>query len=178
MAELATIARPYAEAAFALAREGNALPKWADMLKSLAAVSQDAQMQSAIDSPKLSSEQKTTLFTSVCGDSLNDVGRKFVQTVVSAGRAKLLPHIAQQFDALKNEAENTAIAVIRTAMPLTDVQRAEFEASLKRKFGKSIQVKETVDESLIAGAIISVGDQVIDGSAKGRLAAMAVGVKA
>jgi F-type H+-transporting ATPase subunit delta len=178
MAELATVARPYAEAAFALAREGNSMPKWAEMLRALSGVAQDAQMQSAIASPKLSAEQKTALFSNVCGDTLNDVGRKFVSTVVEAGRATLLPHIQTQFEALKNTAENSAVAVIRTAMPLTEEQRASFAQSLQRKFGKTIQIKETVDESLIAGAIISVGDQVIDGSAKGRLAAMAVGVKA
>jgi F-type H+-transporting ATPase subunit delta len=181
MAELATVARPYAEAAFALARESSdpkaSMPKWAEMLRALSGVAQDAQMQSAIDSPKLSSEQKTALFSGVCGDTLNDVGRKFVSTVVEAGRAKLLPQIYSQFETLKNEAENAAVAVIRTAMPLTEEQRASFSQSLQRKFGKTIQIKETVDESLIAGAIISVGDQVIDGSAKGRLAAMAVGVK-
>ncbi len=182
MAELATVARPYAEAAFALARESadpkTAMPKWAEMLRALSGVAQDAQMQAAISNPKLSANQKAALFTNVCGDTLNDVGRKFVSTVVESGRAALLPQISSQFEALKNAAENSAVAVIRTAMPLTDTQRAEFAQSLQRKFGKTIQIKETVDESLIAGAIISVGDQVIDGSAKGRLAAMAVGVKA
>jgi F-type H+-transporting ATPase subunit delta len=178
MAELATIARPYAEAAFALAKDSNAMGKWAEMLRALSTVSQDAQMRAALDSPKLSAAQKSSLFSSVVGDGLNDVGRKFVNTVVEAGRGKLLPHISTQFDALKNEAENAAVAMIRTAMPLTDEQRASFAQSLQKKFGKTIQIKETVDESLIAGAIISVGDQVIDGSAKGRLAAMAVGVKA
>ncbi len=182
MAELATVARPYAEAAFALARESAdpkaALPKWAEMLRALSSVAQDAQMQTAIESPKLSAAQKTELFTGVCGDALTDTGRKFISTVVEAGRAKLLPQIQLHFEALKNADENSAIAVVRTAMPLTDEQRAGFAQSLQRKFGKSIQIKETVDESLIAGAIISVGDQVIDGSAKGRLAAMAFGVKA
>jgi F-type H+-transporting ATPase subunit delta len=178
MAELATIARPYAEAAFSLAKEGNAMGKWAEMLRALSAVSQDAQMQAALDSPKLSAAQKSSLFGSVVGDGLNEVGRKFVTTVVEAGRGKLLPHISAQFDALKNEAENAAVAVIRTAMPLTAEQKSAFAASLQKKFGKTIQIEETVDESLIAGAIISVGDRVIDGSAKGRLAAMAVTVKA
>jgi F-type H+-transporting ATPase subunit delta len=178
MAELATVARPYAEAAFSLARESNSLSKWAEMLRSLSAVAQDANMQAAIESPKISVAQKTALFTSVLGDSLNDTAKRFVSTVVEAGRAKLLPFIATQFDALKNDAENTAVATIRTAMPLTSEQQAAFAEALKRKFGKAIQIKETVDESLIAGAIITVGDRVIDGSAKGRLAAMSVGVRA
>lgn len=178
MAEPATIARPYAEAAFALAKEANAMGKWAETLRALATVSQDAQMQAVLDNPKLSAAQKASLFTSVCGDTLNEMGRRFVATVVEAGRAKLLPQIQSQFEALKNEAENAAVAVIRTAMPLTDEQRSAFAAALQRRFGKTIQIKETVDESLIAGAIISVGDRVIDGSAKGRLAAMAVAVKA
>jgi F-type H+-transporting ATPase subunit delta len=181
MAELATIARPYAEAAFALARESNSMSKWAEMLRTLSTVSQDKQMVSAIDSPKLSSEQKASLFASVLGDGLNgvgDLGNRFIETVVDAGRAKLLPYIYSHFEALKNDAENSAVANIRTAMPLTDEQRVSFSQALQKKFGKVMQIKETIDESLIAGAVISVGDQVIDGSAKGRLAAMAIGVKA
>jgi F-type H+-transporting ATPase subunit delta len=178
MAELATVARPYAEAAYALAKEGNALPQWAEMLHGLAAVSQDAQVNAAIDNPKLSIADKSGIFIQVLGSGLTDAGKNFVQTVVAAGRAKLMPQIQAQFEALKNSAENTAVAQIRTAMPLTDAQRGEFEVSLKRKFGKTIQIQETVDESLIAGAIITVGDQVIDGSAKGRLATMAVGIQA
>ncbi len=178
MAELATVARPYAEAAFSLAKESGSMAKWSEMLRTLSLVSQDTQMQAAMGSPKLSGTQKTALFTSVAGNDLNDIGQRFVGTVVEAGRAALLPQISIQFDALKNSAENAAVAVIRTAMPLTDEQKTSFAASLQKKFGKTIQVKETVDESLIAGAIISVGDQVIDGSAKGRLAAMAVGIKA
>lgn len=178
MAELATVARPYAEAAFSLANEGNALSKWAEMLRALSSVAQDAQMQAAIASPKVSVAQKVALFTGVCGDTLSDAGKRFVSTVVEAGRAPLLPQISAQFDALKNSAENTAVATIRTAMPLTAEQKSEFAQSLKKKFGKTIEIKETVDESLIAGAIITVGDRVIDGSAKGRLAAMSVGVRA
>jgi F-type H+-transporting ATPase subunit delta len=83
-----------------------------------------------------------------------------------------LPAIAAQFNALKHVAENVAVAHIRTAMPLTDAQKNDLQASLAKRYGKTITLAETVDASLIAGAIISIGDNVIDGSASGRLTAM------
>ena len=110
MAELATIARPYAEAAFKLATEQNALPVWGEMLKFAAAVMKDPAMAGAIDNPKLGAEQKEALFLSVCGDRLNPVGRNFIKVLIEGDRIVVLPQIEEMFAQLKNAAEGVAKA--------------------------------------------------------------------
>jgi F-type H+-transporting ATPase subunit delta len=177
MAELATVARPYAEAAFKLASEQNALPVWSEMIAFAAAVMRDPAMQGAIDNPKLDVAQKESLFLSVCGDKLNGSGRNFVRVLVEAGRVELLPQIQAMFTQLKNAAEGTAKAEIVSAIALTDAQVADLKVALEKRFGKKIEATVAVDPRLIGGARIVVGDQVVDGSIAGKLAAMATQLK-
>ena len=177
MAELATIARPYAEAAFKLAVEQNALPVWGEMLKFAAAVMSDPAMQAAIDNPKLGTDQKEALFLSVCGDKLNTVGRNFIKVLVEGDRIVVLPQIEAMFAQLKNAAEGVAKAQIVSAIALTDQQVSELKVVLEKRFGKKIEATVAVDPSLIGGARIVVGDQVVDGSIAGKLQAMATQLK-
>src|ERR1700747_3094580 len=102
MAEPITVARPYAEAAFALAREQNALPAWSEMLRVAAAVAADPQMQAALDNPKLSPADQEALFLSICGDGLNGEGRNFVRVLIEAERIGLISEIRDLFGALKD----------------------------------------------------------------------------
>lgn len=177
MAELETVARPYAEAAYKLATEQNALPVWSEMIQYAAAVMADPAMQSAIDNPKLGAEQKEALFLSVCGDKLNTSGRNFVKVLIETGRVELLPQIEAMFTNLKNAAEGVAKAEIVSAIALTDAQVADLKTVLEKRFGKRIETTVSVDPSLIGGARIVVGDQVVDGSIAGKLAAMATQLK-
>ncbi len=177
MAELATIARPYAEAAFKLAREQNALPVWGEMLKFAAAVMKDPAMAAAIDNPKLGTEQKEALFLSVCGDRLDTFGRNFIKVLVEADRIALLPEMEAMFARLKDAAEGVAKAEIISAMPLTDEQVSDLKVVLERRFGRKIEATVSVDPSVIGGARIVVGDQVVDGTIAGKLAAMATQLK-
>lgn len=178
MAELATIARPYAEAAFRLAREDNALPQWSETLRLLATIVQDRRVAEALDNPKLDAPQKESLLLSVAGDRVSGLGRNFVRVLVEADRVTLLPEIARLFDELKAEAEGVAQATIQTAFPLDDAQVREITAALERRFGKKIEASVEVDRSLIGGVRIAVGDTVIDGSVKARLDAMHVQLRA
>src|SRR5215471_1955675 len=98
MAEPITVARPYAEAVFELARQTNALPVWSEMLRAAAAVGSDVRMLSALDNPKLSAGDKEALFLSVCGDQLNAEGRSFIRVLVSADRIGLLPEIRELYE--------------------------------------------------------------------------------
>jgi F-type H+-transporting ATPase subunit delta len=177
MAELATIARPYAEAAFKIASEERALPVWGEMLKFAAAIMADPAMQTAMDNPRLGAAEKESLFLSVAGDKLNVVGRSFVKTLVESDRITLLPQIEAMFSDLKNAAEGVAEAEIVSAIALTDAQVNDLKAVLEKRFGKKIETTVTIDPSLIGGARIVVGDQVVDGSIAGKLAAMAVQLK-
>lgn len=178
MAELATIARPYAEAAFALARESGALPAWADSLALLAGVVSDDRVAAAVDNPKLGHAQKQAIFTTLLGDKLPAAAQNFVRVLLDADRIKLLPQINAQFQALKREHESVAQATVVSAFPLTDTQRAEISAALAKRFGRSIELIEQTDTGLMGGARIIVGDQVIDRSVAGQLAKMERQIKA
>lgn len=173
MAEPTTIARPYAEAAFAVARDANALPAWSAMLRYASAVVADPAMARALDNPKLTAGSKEALLLSVCGDKLDAAGRRFVGVLVDADRVALLPQIAALFDARRNDAEGVAIARIDSAFALTDAQVAEFRTALERRFGKKIEATVNVDPSLVGGARITVGDTVIDASVQAQLQSMA-----
>jgi F-type H+-transporting ATPase subunit delta len=173
MAELTTIARPYAEAAFRLAREQNALPVWSEMLRFVSVVVAEPKVATALDNPNLSAGDKESLLLSLCGERLNREGRNFVRVLVDADRVALLPEIASLFGTLKDDAEGVARARIDSAYPVTDAQLAELTAALEKRFGKKIEATVAVDPALIGGARITVGDTVIDGTVQARLAAMA-----
>ena len=151
MAELQTVARPYAEAAFEIAQDAKALPQWSAALKIAAAVAADARMEEALDNPRLTTAEKETLFLSVAGDGFPADMRKFARVLIDADRIKLLPQIRTLFEARKDAAE----------------------ASLARHFGKTIEAEVRVNPALIGGVRITVGDRVIDGSVQGKLTTMA-----
>src|SRR4051794_40394432 len=125
MAELTTIARPYAEAAFRLARERNELPVWSEMLRFVSTIVADPRVASALDNPKLAAAEKESLLLSVCGDRVDATGRNFVRVLVEADRIAVLPQIATLFEALKNDADGIAQARIDSAFALSDAELAE-----------------------------------------------------
>src|SRR5262245_47710831 len=112
MAELATIARPYAEAAFRLAQERNALPVWSEMLRLVASVVTTPEMAAALESPRLSAPEKESLLLSVIGEKLDSMGRNLVRVLIEADRINVVPQIANLFEELKNSAEGVANALI------------------------------------------------------------------
>jgi F-type H+-transporting ATPase subunit delta len=172
MAELTTVARPYAEAVFALAREGNALPAWSRMLGLAADIAGDPRMARALESPRLTGQQKESLFLSIAGDRLDAGGRNFVHVLLDGDRIGLLPQIVEQFEVLRREAEGVAKAHVVSALPLAEAQLAELTAALARRFGRRIDATVDIDPALIGGVRVTVGDEVIDGSVAGKLAAM------
>jgi F-type H+-transporting ATPase subunit delta len=173
MAELTTIARPYAEAAFRIARDENALPVWSEMLRLASTVIVDPRLAATLDNPKLTAGDKASLVLSVCGDELDHLGRNFIRVLVEADRVGLLPQISELFEALKNDTDGVAKARIDSAFPLTDTQLGELTAALEKHFAKKIEATVNVDPALIGGARITVGDTVIDASVEAQLQAMA-----
>lgn len=169
MSELITVARPYAQAAFDLARETGALSRWSDSLAFAAAVAADESMADAVENPALTVEQRAELFISVCADYLDDNGRNFIRLLAENGRLPALPEIAGLYEKLRSEEEGSIEARVISARPLNDAQQAEIIAALKRRFAREITLQCETDESMLGGAIIRAGDTVIDGSMRGRL---------
>ncbi|MEO1766753.1 F0F1 ATP synthase subunit delta [Thiobacter aerophilum] len=177
MAELVTIARPYAEAVFRIARESQAFADWSRMLSLCATVAKDPQMAALIHDPNVPAAELARLFLGVCGSELNDAGRNFIQLLSDNDRLALLPTIAELYEALRREHENELEAVITSAFPLTETQVQDLVAALERRFACRVKARTQVDPDLIGGARITVGDVVIDGSVAGQLAKMASALK-
>ena len=178
MAELTTIARPYAEAAFEIASSANALPQWSEMLRFGATVVVDPKIADALTSPVLDAAARESLFLSICGDRLNAEGRNFMRVLIEAERIALLPQIHDLFERRKNAAEGVAKAVIESASSLTEDQVAALTSALAKRFDKTIEATVSINPDLIGGARITVGDAVIDGSIQGKLAQMAQQLRA
>ena len=173
MSELSTLARPYAEAAFRLAQGENDLAGWSSRIATLAAIVSDARVAALIADPAVSAARVAQLITEVAGGGLGERGGNFVKVLAENDRLAVLPEIATQFEALKANAEGTLEATITSAQELSQAQIDDLVAGLKAKFNRAVNVQVAVDPELIGGAVIAIGDQVMDGSVKGRLQKMA-----
>ena len=172
MAELSTIARPYAEAAFRTAKDAKALPAWNDLLAELAAVADRPEMRALVSNPKITVDQLYGVFAGVLKSPLGQQGQNFLRLLIENSRVDALQELAAQFAVLKNAEEGKADAEITSAFALTDAQVAELVAGLTRKFGKTLTPHVSVDQSLIGGVRVVVGDHVFDTSVKAQLERM------
>ena len=166
MSQALTLARPYARAAFAIAREGNALPAWSDALAFAARVAADPTGSALLGNPGLIQADATTLLAPEGADAMFG---NFLGLLFENRRLPLLPEIAGMFDELRFEAERVVKAKVTSAVPMPAAELETIKAALKKRFGRDVEVETAVDESLIGGAVIDAGDVVIDGSLKGKL---------
>ncbi len=173
MAEKSTIARPYAQAAFDIARADGKLAGWSEMLQALAAVAADPAMQAVIADPAVDDEVVNGLFFDLCGNVLDDKGRNFVRVLTENGRLEVLPEIAALFEEQRAEAEKTVAAEVISAFPLSDAQQQEIVAALKKRLGRDVSLETKVDASIVGGAIVRAGDLVIDASVNSQLEKLA-----
>lgn len=169
MAERATLARPYARAAFAAAREANALAGWSQGLQAAAVFAADERVEQIISSPNMNEDQLVDLLADAGGKGSDDL-RNFIRLLARNRRLLLLPDIAVQFERLRADVENTAEVDVTSAVPLDPGQQAKLAAALKTRLKREIHMTTAVDPALLGGAVIRCGDLVIDGSIKGRLA--------
>lgn len=177
MAEPITVARPYAEAAFKLACEGNSavnsLAAWSDAIANIDGVVADSRVQTCISDPKVSAQQLEGLVLGVVGDKLSGDARNFVQVLVQNNRLDLMPLIRAHFEALKRDKEGVLEAKIISALPMSDEQVKQLVTQLETKYKRKVTVQVETDATLIGGVKIVVGDQVIDATVRGKLDAMA-----
>lgn len=170
MAELATLARPYAGAVFNAAKaSGDGLDRWSRMLGFLAAAVTEHDVQRVIDSPSLPSEAKALRLCELAGDELNERAKNFVSLLATNHRLSLIPEIVRQFERLKDLEERVLDVEIVSAFALEDTDNERLKDVLAKHFQREIVITNDVDEALIGGAVIRAGDTVIDGSVRGRL---------
>jgi len=177
MAEKTTIARPYAQATLALAKEHNALQQWSDMLQYASVVAADEDMAALIASPKLSSEQLAGLFLDICGDKLNEHGKNLIRVLAANDRLDIIAEITALFEIERARSEGMVEAQVVSAVELSDAQKSGITESLKKRLGRDVTLNCSVDAAIVGGAIIRAGDVVIDGSVTGKLQKLATALK-
>lgn len=168
-----TLARPYARAAFQAARDHDELSAWSDRLAIAALTAADAGVKPLIKDPRLSREQLLELFTDIGQDRFNKAFINYLRVLTTYSRLELLPDIYAQYEALRRDAEARVYVLVTSAYPVDDDEAAKLGERLKARFGREIDLEIEVDADLIGGAVIRAGDQVIDGSVRGRLERLA-----
>jgi F-type H+-transporting ATPase subunit delta len=169
MAELSTLARPYARAAFEYARDNGQLSLWAEQLATAAAVAADNSLKIALNDPSLTAEQQAKTLCDVCGDALGAEARNFVAVLAANKRLALLPEIYSLFAQYKADQEKTVDVEVVSAFDLADETRDKLVAVLGKKLERQVEVRTSTDKGLLGGVLIRAGDLVIDGSIRGRL---------
>lgn len=169
MAELATLARPYANAVFDLAKSSNALDRWSRMLAFLAAASEAPKVRRMLDSPDLPAEAKAHRLAEICGEALDDRARNLVGLLARNKRLNVIPEIREQFEARKAEAERVLDVEVITAYELSEDQAEKLRGALASRFDREVHLSGRTDPGIIGGAVIRAGDTVIDASLRGRL---------
>jgi F-type H+-transporting ATPase subunit delta len=160
MSNALSLARPYARAAFELARADNGLAGWAGKLAFAAQVAGD---------PRVAQAELVALVQPE-GEAADSPFASFVRVLAENHRLPVLPEIGALFEALKQEAERVLKVNVRSATPIDATETAKLKDALKRRFGRDIEIEQSIDAGVLGGAIIDAGDIVIDGSVRGRLA--------
>ena len=178
MAEISTIARPYAQAVFDLAKEQSQLQVWSDTLSLLSHVVEDEAVNSVINDSKLLDTDKEKLILDICKKNINKEGENFVKLLIENKRLLILPFISKAFENLKANEEGSVTANIVVATKITKKETDEIIKNLEKKLNKKIEATVEIDQSILGGSVITVGDTVIDASVKGQLESLAFSMKA
>jgi len=169
MSEIATLARPYAAAAFKRAKETGSTERWSLSLSFLSTVLNDENILAIVDNPKVVKAQLLTLMLDICDGQIDQEGSNFLKLLVQNNRLILLPVIARIFETFKAEDEGYVEVEVFSAYGLSKEIKHDLTTTLEKTLGKKIHMNVTVDKSLIGGVLVRAGDKVIDGSIKGRL---------
>jgi F-type H+-transporting ATPase subunit delta len=173
VAERATIARPYAKAAFEYARETNAFAAWSQGLESAAQIVADPSVAPLTKSPQWPVASLVSLITDVAGAKLDAGMQNFVRVLAENRRLLLLPEIAAHYEELRAAVENTLDVEVISAVTLSDAQADKLKQALSTRLKRTVRMQNSVDSTLLGGAVVRAGDLVIDGSLKGRLERLA-----
>jgi F-type H+-transporting ATPase subunit delta len=169
MAELSTIARPYAKAAFEYARANSSLAQWSEQLAVVAAVMADASVEAVLGNPGFTADQQAQTLNTVCGEAVGPQIRNFLVVLASNKRLSLLPEIHTQFEQHKANQEKSVDVEVVSAFEVAEETKDKLAEVLGKKLEREVRVSSSLDEDLIGGVLIRAGDLVIDGSVRGRL---------
>ena len=174
MAEIATIARPYAEALFKAATSVvginlDEVVAWVDELGQIAGTPELLQL---VENPKVTQDQVFDLMKGLVPSAQSELAQNFLSTVIGNGRVNVLPEVAAQFRALVNRRKGSSDAKVVSAFPIDEAALAELGAVLEKRFGRKLNLSVQIDSSLIGGIRVVVGDEVLDTSVQARLEQM------
>jgi len=173
MAELSTLARPYAKAAFEFAADVGDLQGWSKSLSTAGAVAEQQAVVKFLSSPNATAAEQSAAITNICGDALSVTGQNFIAILSENRRLQLLPQISIQFEIMKANREKAVDVDVVSAYELDAGQQQKLSDALGAKLERNINMQVSFDKSLLGGAVIRAGDTVIDGSIRGRLAKLA-----
>jgi F-type H+-transporting ATPase subunit delta len=169
MSSLTTLARPYAKAAFELAQGEQSLADWDDMLSMASNIAMDESMSGLLDSPLVSKDQAVKIITDTGGQAFSNRFRDFLSVLSSNGRVLLLPQITSLYQLMREKAEKRLRVTVVSALPLDEDQVDRMREALAQRFDCEIELDSEIDADILGGAVIYAGDQVIDGSLRGRV---------
>ena len=173
MAELTTLARPYAKAVFDAAQDQNAVDQWDQALAFAAQVAADQEVKNILANPGLSEQRKAELFADCFEEPLPEALRNFLLILAENKRLPLLPEISALFSLYRADLERTVKMKVSTAFEMTEEQQQKLIEALSKKLERKVALETAVDQSLIGGVVVNTGDLVIDASVRGKLARMA-----
>jgi F-type H+-transporting ATPase subunit delta len=173
MAEVSTIARPYALAAFKQAMEEGNLNAWSEMIETLALIVSDPLMKGLIANPIVKRDRLADLIIEVGGQLLSETGKNFVRVLAEKGRLTLLPEVRTIFEEERAESEGRSRVEVTSAFELDDGQKEKITSAMSKRLGTEVDISVTVDDTLIGGIVIRAGDLVIDASLRGRMSRLA-----
>ncbi len=173
MAELSTLARPYAKAAFEFAADVGDLQGWSQSLSTAGAVAQQPAVIKLLSSPSSTAAQQAAAVIEICGDELGATGQNFVAILSENRRLQLLPQISHQFEIMKANREKAVDVDLVAAHKMDADQQQKLSDALSAKLERKVNMQVSLDKSLLGGAVIRAGDTVIDGSIRGRLTKLA-----
>ena len=173
MAERATIARPYAKAAFQYAQDAKAFADWSQGLKAAADIVADPRVAALTKSPQTNQDDLVSIISDLAGTQLKPGMQNFVRVLAENHRLLLLPEIAAHYEELRSDAENTIDVEVVSAVALDSTQADKLSQALSTRLKRTVRMQNSVDSTLLGGAVVRAGDLVIDGSLKGRLQRLA-----
>jgi len=177
MAELSTLARPYAKAAFVHAKAAQQLSAWSAMLHLAAQLASDARVKALLNSPAQTSALKAAQFNQMAAEAFDKAQQNFIGVLAENRRLLLLPQIFEQFELYRAEQEKSLDVQVFSAFALNDAQQEQLKTVLSKRLAREIRLELIEDKSLIGGVLIKAGDTVIDGSIRGKLEKLAEALK-